>query len=57
VESQLQALLALYVVLQVVWTAYATAWSRRLGLGYLGLTSPIWLRSHLLFRALTVWKK
>jgi hypothetical protein len=53
----LQALLALYVVLQVVWTAYATAWSRRLGLGYLGLASPIWLRSHLLFRALTVWKK
>lgn len=57
VESQLQALLALYVVLQVVWTAYATAWSRRLGLGYLGLASPIWLRSHFLLRALTVWKK
>ena len=57
VLSQLQALLALYAVLQVVWTAYATTWSRRLGFGYLGLLSPLWLRIHLLSRIVTSWKK
>jgi len=57
VMSQFQAVITLYVLIQIVWTAYATAWSRRLGFGYLGLLSPLWLRIHLLSRILTAWKK
>lgn len=55
--GQLQALLALYALIQLVLTAYSAAWSRRLGLGYMGWASPLWLRAHLLQRALTAWKK
>ena len=57
-QGQLQALLGVYVLLQVSFWVYAVQWSRRLGAGWaVGLSVPAYLRVRLLTRALTFWKK
>lgn len=57
-QGQLQALLGVYVFLQVSFWVYAVQWSQRLGAGWaVGLTVPFYLRMRLLTKALTFWKK
>ena len=57
-QGQLQALLGVYVFLQVSFWVYAVQWSQRLGAGWaVGLSAPVYLRARLLTKALTFWKK
>lgn len=57
-QGQLQALLGVYMFLQVSFWVYAVQWSQRLGAGWaVGLSAPVYLRVRLLTKALTFWKK
>ena len=57
-QAQLQALLGVYVLLQVSFGVYAIQWAQRLGTGWaVGLSAPIYLRIRLFTKALTFWKK
>ncbi|KRO58870.1 MAG: hypothetical protein ABR98_06295 [Cryomorphaceae bacterium BACL7 MAG-120910-bin2] len=55
--AQCQALIGFYILVQLLFMANAWAWSKRLGMGAIGLLSPFWLRAILLSRALTFWKR
>jgi hypothetical protein len=57
-QGQLQALLGVYLLLQLSFGVYLVQWAKRLNAGWtVGLLAPIHLRLRLLTKALTFWKK
>lgn len=58
VIGQLEVILGMYVLLQVILHAYLVSWIRKLKLGWgMAILVPVIIRTKLLFKALTFWKK